>query len=137
MGDNGPSYKPQKLGSSSQTVGPLKHLEVQQVNKEKITTILKVRDIWIPIDIIIKNCCEKFYKPELDKRIKAGDCILRIAYSGKVSHMFCWLYCTDLYGCSFWRYISRNDMDYNIKIGSNKLQYVESEERGDEVELRD
>jgi hypothetical protein len=35
MGDNGPSYKPQKPSSSSQALGPLKHLEIQQLIEEK------------------------------------------------------------------------------------------------------
>jgi hypothetical protein len=137
MGDYGPSYKPQKLGFSSQALGPLKHLEVQRVIMKKINVVPRVGDIWIPIDTSIKNCCAQFYILELDNRTKARDRILRIAYSGKVFHMFCWLYYTDLYGCLFWRYIGRRDMDYKIRVGSNRLQYVESEERGDEVELKD
>jgi len=137
MGDNNPSYKPQKLGFSSQALSPLKHLEVQQVIKEKNIIVPRVGNIWIPINTSIKNCYAKFYKPKLDRRIKARDHILKIAYSCKVFHMFCWLCCTNLYGCPFWKYISRNDMDHSIKVGSNKLQYVKSEKRGDEVELGD
>ncbi len=57
MGNNGPSYKPKKLGFFSQAFGPLKHLQVQQIIKGKIIAILKVGDIWIPIDIGIKNYC--------------------------------------------------------------------------------
>ncbi len=54
MGNNGPSYKPQKLSSFSQALGLSKHLEVQLVIKEKIT-MPKVGDVWIPIDIGISN----------------------------------------------------------------------------------
>jgi hypothetical protein len=54
MGDNGPSYRSQKLGFS-QAFGPLKHLDVQRIIREKISTMLKVGDISIPIDIGIKN----------------------------------------------------------------------------------
>jgi hypothetical protein len=62
---------------------------------------------------------------------------LKFANFGKVSHMLCWFYCTDLYGHLFWRYIGRNDMDYNIRVGSNRLHFVESEKKEDEVEFGD
>ncbi len=48
MGDIGPSYKPQKLGFSSQALGPLKHLKVQWVIRKKIIAVPRVQDIWIP-----------------------------------------------------------------------------------------
>jgi hypothetical protein len=51
--------------------------------------------------------------------------------------MLCWFYYIDLYGRFFWRYIGRSDMDYNIRIGGNRLQSMESKKREDEVELRD
>jgi hypothetical protein len=137
MGDIGPSYKPQNLGFSSQALGPLKHLEVQWVIRMKINAISRVRNIWIPIDTSLKICYAQFYKLELARRSKTRDRILRITYFGKDSHMLCWLDCTDIYGRLFWRYIGRSDMDYNIKVGSNRLQYVEFEEKGDEVELGD
>jgi len=97
MGDNGPSYRSQKLGSS-QAFGPLKRLEVQRIIREKISTMLKVGDIWIPIDTGIRNFYSQFYKPKLNSRIKEGDCILKISNYGKDFHMFCWLYCINLYG---------------------------------------
>jgi hypothetical protein len=65
MGDNGPSYKPQKLGLPSQALGPLKHLEVQRVIRKKINAVPRVKDIWIPIATSIRNCCAQFYR--LDK----------------------------------------------------------------------
>jgi len=55
MGNNGPSYKLQKVSHFSQVIGPFKHFEVQQVTKEKITTVPRVRNVWIPIDIGIRN----------------------------------------------------------------------------------
>jgi hypothetical protein len=100
MGDNGLSYKPQKL-CSSQALSLLKQLEVQHVITEKITIVLRVGNMWILVDIDIRNYCAQFYKPELDSRIKVIDHILRIANFGKVSHMVCWLYCIDLYGRLF------------------------------------
>jgi hypothetical protein len=87
--------------------------------------MLKVRHIWIPIHIGIKNCCSQFYKPELDDKTKKGNHILKISSYGKGLHMICWLYYTDFYGCFFWRYVSISDMEYIIRIGSNILQFVE------------
>jgi hypothetical protein len=95
----------------------------------------KVGNIWIPIDTNIRNCCSQFYKPKFNDRIKRGDCILRIYSCGKDYHMICWLYCIDLYGRFFWRYVSRNDMEYIIRIGSNRLQFVEYEEKEKRVEI--
>jgi len=95
----------------------------------------KVGHIWIPIHTELRNCCSQFYKPELDDRIKKGNHILRISNYGKGSHMICWLYCTNLYGCFFWRYVSKSDMEYIIRIGSNRLQFVKYEEKEKEVEI--
>ncbi len=49
--------------------------------------------------------------------------------------MLCWLYCTDIYGFFFWKYASKSDMEYNLGIGNNRLQSIESEEKEDEVEI--
>ncbi len=95
----------------------------------------RVGDIWISIDIGIRNCCTQFYKPKLDTRIKEGDYILRITNFIKDSHMLCWLYCINFYDHLFWRYASKSDVEYNIKIGSNRLLFVEYEEKEDEVEI--
>ncbi len=122
MGNNGPSYKLQKVSHFSQVIGPFKHFEVQQVTKEKITTMPRVRNVWIPIDIGIRNWCSQFYVPESDSNIKEGNCIMRISSFGKDFHMLCWFYCTDLYYGDFsWKYASRSDMDYNIRVSSNRL----------------
>jgi len=94
--------------------------------------MLRVGDIWIPIDTNIRNCSQ-FYRLELDNWIEEGDRILKIACLDKDSHMLCWFYCNDLYGHFFWRYDGRNDMDYNIRIGCNRLQFVESKKKGKEV----
>lgn len=45
------------------------------------------------------------------------------------------LYCTYFYDRLFWRYASRSDMEYNIKIGSNRLQSVEFEEKEKDMEI--
>lgn len=95
----------------------------------------RVGDIWIPMETAIRNCCSQLYRPELDDRIKEGNCILKISNSSKDFHMFSQLYCNDLYGCFFQRYASRRDMDYNIRVGNNRLQCVEYEEKKNEVEI--
>jgi hypothetical protein len=47
---------------------------------------------------------------------------MRISSFGKDFHMLCWFYCTDLYYGDFsWKYASRSDMDYNIRVSSNRL----------------
>jgi hypothetical protein len=51
--------------------------------------------------------------------------------------MFRWIHCNGLYGQFFWKYACRNDMDNNIRIGTNWLQFVEYEEKGDEAKLED
>jgi hypothetical protein len=80
MEGNCQSYKLQRLGSSSQALGPLKQLEVQHVFKERIMSVLRLGHVWVPIDSSVKHCCARFYRPELDSRIK-GDHILKIAYT--------------------------------------------------------
>jgi len=57
MDDNGPSYKPQKPSSFAQVIGLLKHLGVQRVIKERIIVIPRLGDIWILVDIDIRNRC--------------------------------------------------------------------------------
>jgi hypothetical protein len=41
-----------------------------------------------------------------------------------------------MYGRLNWRYTSRSDLNYNIKIGSNRVQYVVSKEKEDEPKLK-
>jgi hypothetical protein len=45
MGDNGPFYKFQKPGFSSQGLGPLKCLKDQWIIKEKIIVVPRVGDV--------------------------------------------------------------------------------------------
>jgi hypothetical protein len=68
--------------------------------------------------------------------IKEGNCILRIACTKGVSHMLCWFFCVDIYDILNWRYASRSDLNYNIKIGSNKLQISVFEEKEDELKIK-
>jgi hypothetical protein len=54
---------------------------VQQIVKGKITVFPKLGDVWVPIDIGIKNYCAQFYKPDVDNKIKEGDRVLKMAYA--------------------------------------------------------
>ncbi len=74
----------------------LKWLKVQRVFRERITPILKLRYVWVPIYSNVKNYCAQFYRPKLDNRIK-GDHILKIAYILVEYHMLCWVFYIDLY----------------------------------------
>ncbi len=62
---------------------------------------------------------------------------MNITFYDKYCHMFRWIHCNGLYGQFFWKYACRNDMDNNIRIGTNWLQFVEYEEKGDEAKLED
>jgi hypothetical protein len=42
-----------------------------------------------------------------------------------------------MYGRLNWGYTSRSDLNYNIKIGSNRVQYVVSEEKEHERKLKE
>jgi hypothetical protein len=82
----------------------------------------RVGDVWIPVDIGIRNWCSQFYIPKSNSKIKEGDCILRIYSFSKDFHLLCWLYCTNLYYGHFsLKYVNRSDMDYNRRVGSNRL----------------
>ncbi len=113
----------------------MKWLEVEHVSKERITLVPRLGNVWVPVDSNVKHYCTQFYRPELDSRIKEGDCILKIACTRGEFHMLCWVFSTYLYGRLNWRYIGRNDLNYNIKIGNNWLQFVASKEPKDETTL--
>jgi len=46
--------------------------------REKSTSILRLGDIWISVDLNVRACCTQLYKLELDNRINIRDKILRI-----------------------------------------------------------
>jgi hypothetical protein len=52
------------------------------VVREKSTSILRLGDIWILIELDVKACFALFYKLELDNRINIRDRILRIVSFG-------------------------------------------------------
>jgi hypothetical protein len=67
--------------------------------------------------------------------IKEGDCILKITYTRREFHIFCCIFCVDVYNRLNWKYDGTSDLNYNIKIGSNRLQYIVSKEKEDEQKL--
>jgi hypothetical protein len=119
MESNGQSYKLQRLSFSSQALDLLKQLKIQCVFKKRITSVLRLGDVWVPVNSSVKHYCAQFYRPKLDNKIKEGDHILKITYIGGESHMLFWVFCIDLYGRLNWRDIGKSDLNYNIKIGSN------------------
>jgi hypothetical protein len=72
MDGTGALSNPLKLGSTLLTLGPLNHFESQSLEGEKIKSISRVGDLWIPLDITILKCCAQFYMLEIDDRIKTG-----------------------------------------------------------------
>ncbi len=46
--------------------------------REKSTSIFRLGDIWIPIELDIKACFTQFYKLKLDNRTNIRDRIFRI-----------------------------------------------------------
>jgi hypothetical protein len=65
MDGNGVLSKLVKLGSISLTLGLLSHLENQRLEKEKIKSIPRVGDLWIPSyvtfqDVVSNSICYKY-----------------------------------------------------------------------------
>jgi hypothetical protein len=61
---------------------------------------------------------------EIDDRI--GGHILRISHIGQVTHLLCWMYVKDFYGRLCWRYVGRDDTNYNIRIDNNRKRTIDS-----------
>jgi len=78
-----------KPSSTSLALGPLSHLENQKLEREKIKSIPRVGNLWIPLDITIPRCYVQFYMLEIDDRIKIGDRFLRISHIGQAAHIYC------------------------------------------------
>jgi hypothetical protein len=75
--NSGRSFKLKNL-NSSQFLGCLMKIEEQRMVREKSTSILRLGDIWISVDLNVRACCTQLYKLELDNRINIRDKILRI-----------------------------------------------------------
>jgi hypothetical protein len=81
MDGNGALSNPVKQGSISLALGLLNHLENQRLERERIKSITRVGDLWIPLNVTIPRCCAQFYMLKIDDRIKIGDCILKISHT--------------------------------------------------------
>jgi hypothetical protein len=119
------------------TLGPLNHLENQSLEREKIKSIPRVGDLWIPLDITILECCAQFYMLEIDDRIKTRGCILRISHIRQVMHLLSWMYVRDFYGRLCWKYIGRNDANYSIKIDNKRKRVVDFKKEEDVLAIED
>jgi len=62
---------------------------------------------------------------------------LKITYIGGESHMLFWVFYIDICGRLNWKNIGKSDLNYNIKIGSNQLQFVAYEELENEITLEE
>jgi hypothetical protein len=120
MDGSGFSYNLMNLISISPILGPLTRLKNRRIIREKNVSIPHIGNILIPINTYLKGCFAQFYYPELDHKIRVGDRVLIISYFGKNARILCWNYSKDLFGKLGWRYVSCNDINYNIKVDGNK-----------------
>lgn len=81
----------------------------------------------ILVDTNIKECCAKFYCPELDHNIRVRDQNLRVSHSGRNACLQCWNYYKDMYGKLGWKLASNSDISYSIKVDDNRKRVVTSE----------
>jgi hypothetical protein len=61
--------------------------------------------------------------------IKIGDMFKRILYSGKNSHILCWIFFKGLYGKLGWGFVGKNDICFSIRITNNKIRAKRSKRR--------
>jgi hypothetical protein len=57
MEGSGPLYKPNKLGFSTLFHGLLKGIEQQLIIRELNSSMPRLRDIWVPVEVEIESCC--------------------------------------------------------------------------------
>jgi hypothetical protein len=53
--------------------------------------------------------------------------LIKIMFSGKNTHLICWIFSKGLYGKLGWGFVGRSDMCFNVRIGNNKIRDVRSE----------
>jgi len=52
----------------------------------------KIGNVWISIEMDVKDCCAQFYKLKQENNIRIGDHISNIVFLGKDHHMLCLTY---------------------------------------------
>jgi hypothetical protein len=88
MEGSGPSFKQKKPSSFTLFHGPLEIIKQQRII-ELPSLVLRLRNIWIPLEVEVKSCCIQFHKLELDHKIQVGNMIIRTIFSGKFAHILC------------------------------------------------
>jgi hypothetical protein len=89
MEGSGPSFRQKNQSYFTLFHGPLEIIKQQRIIKELLSLILRLGDIWIPLEVEIKSCCMQFYKPEFDHKIQVGNMIIRTMFSSKYAHILC------------------------------------------------
>jgi hypothetical protein len=54
---------------------------------------------------------------------------IKTMYSGRNSHLLCWIFFKGLYGKLGWRFVEKSDISFNIRIDDNKIRAVRSERK--------
>lgn len=62
---------------------------------------------------------------------------IRILYSGRNSHLLCWIFFKGLYGKLGWGFVGKNDICFIIRIANNKIRAMRSERREEVFEIDD
>ncbi len=96
MATNGSSFKHENP-SSSQFNGHLEKIEQQKLNR-KLFFCDQVGGYMDPCKSKKVTCCEQFYRPEIDHKIKVGNRIFKTVFSSKSYHLVCWTFFKNLYG---------------------------------------
>jgi hypothetical protein len=84
-----PSFRQKKPSSFTLFHGPLEIIKQQRIIKELASLILRLGDIWIPLEVEVKSYCIQFYKPKLDHKIQVGNMINKTLFSSKYVHILC------------------------------------------------
>ncbi len=74
----------------------------------------------------------QFYKSKIDHKIRIGDTIV---LSSRNSFLFCWSFFKDLYGKLGWRFVGRNNICFNLKIGDNMFRAISSKRKEEVLKL--
>jgi hypothetical protein len=90
MESSGPSSRHKKPCSFTLSYGPLDTIEQHKIIRELPSSMPRIWDIWIPIEIEVEPYCIHFYKLELDHKIWVRDQIIRTMFLGKDAHILCW-----------------------------------------------
>ncbi len=49
---------------------------------------------------------------------------IKTMYSGRNSHLLCWIFFKGLYGKLGWRFVGKNDISFSIRIDDNIIRVI-------------